>query len=176
MYLAALAARASLLRGASCDLPAGGAMLPAAARPLWGPCLVLRGAALRFARYRGLPRAGRAEGSPQPATDGSGRGSRRDVETPPPHSRVGRGECRGGLRSRDGFRLCPGLSFPRSPVTCRTPTSASGAPGSERLCAAKCIYVIALPRELLRFIQTRKLLRATSCNNNDDNNNNNEGF
>lgn len=48
-----LSARASLPQRAACDLPACGAMLPAAASRLWGPRLGLRGAALRLARYSG---------------------------------------------------------------------------------------------------------------------------
>ncbi|XP_051039091.1 39S ribosomal protein L12, mitochondrial [Phodopus roborovskii] len=51
-----LPARASLPRRAACDLPACGAMLPAAAAGaasrLWGPRLGLRGAALRIARQQ----------------------------------------------------------------------------------------------------------------------------
>lgn len=49
-----LPSRASLPLRAACDLPACGAMLPAAAsRCLWGPRLGLGGAALRLARYSG---------------------------------------------------------------------------------------------------------------------------
>lgn len=47
------AARESLLLGPACDLPACGAMLPAAASSLWGPCFGLRAAALRVARHQG---------------------------------------------------------------------------------------------------------------------------
>ncbi|XP_059126748.1 large ribosomal subunit protein bL12m [Peromyscus eremicus] len=47
-----LSARASLPQRAACDLPACGAMLPAAASRLWGPRLGLRGAALRLARQQ----------------------------------------------------------------------------------------------------------------------------
>lgn len=39
--------------GPACDLPACGAMLPAAASSLWGPCFGLRAAALRVARHQG---------------------------------------------------------------------------------------------------------------------------
>ncbi|XP_052052687.1 39S ribosomal protein L12, mitochondrial [Apodemus sylvaticus] len=44
--------RASLPLRAACDLPACGAMLPAAASRLWGPRLGLGGAALRLARQQ----------------------------------------------------------------------------------------------------------------------------
>lgn len=58
--------RASLPLRAACDLPACGAMLPAAASRLWGPRLRLGGAALRLVRYSGgcrAPLPGRRAGS-----------------------------------------------------------------------------------------------------------------